>query len=431
MKSASLLFVLFVFIAMAVARDNKTKVDALVYPKVPPKTITVGDETADIPGFTSDAIQVGIDALRANGGGTLRLTAGTFEIMRPVRIYSNMALVGSGPETVLHKVDGRKTNFIIDADYGELKVTVADPSGFVPGMGIQIFDENNDSGWMVSTAVITAVEANTLYFDNYLVSDYRADRNGVVSNACSVVEAVEAENVRFANFSVDGNKEKNDFLNGCRGGAVYLHKVKNALVEDLVVRDFNGEGISWQITEDVTVRNCKVSGCTNYGLHPGTGSPNTVIEGVDSHDNGRDGLFICWRVQHGIVRNSKFHHNGRFGICTGHKDTDMIFENNHIYENGEDGVHFRGERPSNAPHRNFFRYNIVENNGTKNGGYGFSFNSPAKGVVLEDNIIRDTGKGTQKAGVYIYKNALPVILKNNKMSGHKMGDVVFEEKKGR
>jgi hypothetical protein len=204
--------------------------------------------------------------------------------------------------------------------------------------------------------------------------------------------------------------------------------VKSAIVENVIVRDFNGDGISWQITEDVTVRNSDVSGCTGAGLHPGAGSPRSTITNNISHNNDLDGLFICWRVQNGRVAENKFINNGRYGLCTGHKDTDMLFEENLIKDNGSDGIHLRGEQESNAPHRNTFRKNIIEDNGRNGGGYGLSINSPARDLRLIDNVVRDTGSGTQKAAVYVFKQGLPATLEDNKISGHEHGEVQFEQK---
>jgi hypothetical protein len=133
-------------------------------------------------------------------------------------------------------------------------------------------------------------------------------------------------------------------------------------------------------------------------------------------------------VRNGIVRNNNLHHNGINGISTGHKDTDMLFADNHIYENGSDGIQLRGELAQNAPHRSIFKNNLIENNGTREKGYGISVNCQAEGVVLEDNIIRNTGNGKQLAAVLLTANSLPVELKNNKISGHSEGEVVKENK---
>ena len=113
-------------------------------------------------------------------------------------------------------------------------------------------------------------------------------------------------------------------------------------------------------------------------------------------------------------------------MCTGHKDTDVIFEDNHIFNNVSDGVHLRGERENNAPHRNTFVKNIIENNGTDGGGFGLSINSPAKDLVLKENIFKNSLK-TQKAAIYIYRAGLKPKLMNNQFDEHKFGEVVFEK----
>lgn len=392
---------------------------SIVNPFIPEKRITVGGANADIHGYNSEAIQTAIDALHNSGNyGTVMLFPGNYDIIAPVKLYDNISLVGSGVNTVLKKCKGFRSSFALDADYGELQITVADVSGFKPGMGVAIYDEGQRSGWDLTTARITEIKGNVIFIDDYLLRDYHADKKGTISNNCSVISAVGAENVRISNLTVDGSRETNDMIDGCRAGGIYLHKVHKALVENVTVRNFNCDGISWQLTEYVTVRNCEVYGCANSGLHPGTGSPYTLIEGNNCHNNEGYGLFVCWRVRNGNVRNNSFHNNGINGISTGHKDTDMLFIDNHIYENGSDGIQLRGELPQNAPHRNIFKNNLIENNGTEEKGYGISINCKAESVVLEDNIIRNTGTGKQIAALMLTANSLPVELKNNKISGH-------------
>lgn len=107
----------------------------------------------------------------------------------------------------------------------------------------------------------------------------------------------------------------------------------------------------------------------------------------------------------------------------------MLFADNHIYENGADGIHLRGETDLNAPHRTIIKNNIIENNGTKEKGYGISINSKAQGVIVEDNTIRNTGSGKQRAALLLMENSLPAEMKNNKMSGLLDGEVVSLAKK--
>ncbi len=401
-----------------IAIVNDSQAVSVVNPVIPERTITVGGVNSDINGYTSEAIQIAIDALhKSSNGGTVMLLPGTYDIIAPVRLYDNMSLVGSGAKTLLKKCKGFSSPFAVDADYGELQITVKDASGFKPGMGVAVYDENQRSGWDLTTTKISAIKGNVIYVDDYLLRDYHTDKKGTVSNNCSVISAVEAKNIRIANLTVDGSRESNDMIDGCRAGGIYLHKVNKATVENVTVRNFNCDGISWQITEYVTVRNCEVYGCANSGLHPGTGSPFTLIEGNNSHNNDGYGLFVCWRVRNGIVRNNSFHNNGITGISTGHKDTDMLYSGNHIFENGSDGIQLRGELSQNAPHRSIFKNNLIENNGIKEKGYGIAVNCKAEGVVLEDNIFRNTGGGKQVAALLLTANSLPVEMKNNKISG--------------
>ena len=279
-----------------------------------------------------------------------------------------------------------------------------------------------------TTAIITAIKGNVISIDDFCLRDYHADKKGTISNNCSIIAAVDAENIRIENLTVDGSRESNDMIDGCRAGGIYLHKVHKATIENVTVKDFNCDGISWQITEFVTVRNCEIYGCANSGLHPGTGSPYTLIEGNNSHNNEGYGLFVCWRVRNGIVRNNSFHNNGINGISTGHKDVDMLYSGNHIFENGSDGIQLRGELPLNAAHRSIIRNNLIENNGAKEKGYGISVNCKAEGVVIEDNIIRNTGIGKQVAALLLTANSLPVEMKNNTITGQPEREVIKDDK---
>ncbi len=414
-------FFLWVFVCIAAPLFTHCAyaVEGLANPKRDTMVITVGGDDADIPGYSTHAIQIAVDALKTNGGGTVRLGAGRFEIDAPVKLYSDINLIGSGNSTVLRKIDAVRTNFVIDADYGMFKVTVKDVSGVHNGMGILLFDDVHTDCWDHTTARITGIDGNVLYIDSKLVRDYYADANGTVTTSGSLIEGTEAENIRIADLIVDGNKAHNDKVSGCIGGGIYLYRAKNVTIENVTVRNFNGDNYSWQTTENITVRNCEAAYASGLGFHPGTGSDSTIIENCRSHHNGGDGIFLCWRVQNSIFRNNKTYKNGRFGISIGHQDTDNIFENNHIFENDQHGVNFRDENENNGGHRNTFRGNIIENNGSADfTAYGFYIGGVTHDITIEGNTIRSTGKGGQAGAVFIGPKAQRIIEKDNTISGH-------------
>lgn len=390
------------------------------------QVITVGGPEADIPGFTSQAIQIALDAVKTRGGGIVKLNPGVFSIIGPIRIPSNTSLTGSGKTTILKKCDGVRTSYIIDADWGMMKAVVKDVTGFKKGMGIQLFDDDHNQGWDVTTAMITDIQDNVIYFDNNTVYDYIAEYNGTVSNGCSIIEAVGVENIKISDLVVEGSKKTNDYINGCRGGGVYIHKSKDCLLENVTVNEFNGDSFSWQITEKITVKGCEASNGNGLGFHPGTGSDHSIVENCISHDNKGDGIFLCWRVQNGIFRNNTVYANGDNGISIGHKDTDNIFENNKVFENANQGVLFREENEENSGHRNTFTNNVIENNGIKGEASGFYIGGETHDINIVNNIIRSSGKGNQTTAILVGKNSSKVTASNNKISGSK--EIVFEKK---
>jgi parallel beta-helix repeat protein len=397
--------------------------DLLISPITVKQKIAARKNSSETSEFTSAAIQIAVDSAAQRGGGTVQLKAGTYTISAPIRLASNVALVGVGDSTVLRKIDGYRSQLSVDGDYGMLKVTVRDASGFRPGMGVQLSDSQYPSDYDVTVATILDIERNTIFLDQPTLRDYDCRHKAVLSNACSIVEAVGVENARIAQLVADGNKETNDLLGGCRGGAIYLQRALNCVVEDVKAKNFNGDVFSWQTTKNITIRDCKASHSTGKGFHPGTGSENTLVEGCSSHDN-LDGVFLCWRVKKSTFRNNKLFNNKRDGISVNKKDTDNIFTNNHVYQNGRNGVWFNDYGEANNSHRNMFVSNIVEDNGTTGPGYGFFINSSVKDITVQNNTIRDTGNKTQKCGVLISKGALNIQVRNNTMAGHSDGDIV-------
>ena len=335
-------------------------------------------------------------------------------------------MIGSGNSTILKKCDGFKTSFIVDADWGMLKAVVKDPGGFKKGMGIQLFDDKHNQGWDVTTAIITGIKDNVIYFDNNTINDYLSSLNGTVTNGCSIVEAVGVENVKITNLAIEGNKGTNDYINGCRGGGIYIHKSRNCFVENVKINEFNGDSFSWQVTENVTMKGCEVSNGNGFGFHPGTGSDHSIVENCISHNNKGDGIYLCWRVQNGIFRNNTVYANGDNGISIGHKDTDNHFENNHVYENSNQGVLFREETEENSGHRNTFINNIIENNGVKQESSGFYIGGETHDINIKNNIIRSSGKGNQSTAIFVGKKSSKITATDNKIAGSK--EIVYEKK---
>ena len=183
-----------------------------------------------------------------------------------------------------------------------------------------------------------------------------------------------------------------------------------------MVRDYNGDGISFQQSNDVSVIGCICEGNTYLGLHPGSGSQRPRVRNCIARNNGTDGLFLCWRVRHGLFRDNVLEANGRFGISIGHKDSDNLFRFNLVRLNHQDGIFFRNETLGMAAHRNCLEENIIENNGVDREAAGIRIRGQTNDLIFRNNVIRDTRPGesqTQTVGIRIEEQVGQVILEGN------------------
>jgi parallel beta-helix repeat protein len=384
------------------------------------RVITVAQSgTADVVGSDDAALQKAAALLRP--GDTLSIGPGVYQMNNSLFVPPGVTVRGVKGQTVLRKSRGVESALAEDGDYGEGVLLVAEPEKLRPGMGITVLDDKLDSGWDISISTVKSIEGRVLRIGPTTLRDYNAETlHARVRNTFPILCVLDAENVVLEDLTVDGNKAENAYIDGCRGGAIYLHRVRNVTVRNCTARDYNGDGISFQITDNVKVLNCDSYGHTGYGVHPGTGSANPVVQNCHLHDNGDIGLFLCWRVRHGKFVDNVIENNGHYGISIGHKDTDNEFTGNTIARNGVSGVHFRNETFLNSGHRNTFRNNKVLDNGGEKAGYGFYIQPRAGDIVIEGNHIADTRSTgrTQRYGVYKVAGSGAVECRNNKMSGH-------------
>lgn len=389
-----------------------------------PRTISVAQSgVADVTGSDNVALQKAADLLRP--GDTLVVGAGTWEMHNSLFLPSGVTVRGISGKTILKKSRGVESSLIEDGDYGERVLAVAEPEKFRPGMGVSISDDELSSGWDISVSTVQEVKSPFLIISPMTLRDYNQEqKNGRIRNTFPILCALDAEKVVMEDLIVDGNRAENAYIDGCRGGAIYLYNVRDVIIRNCTARNYNGDGISFQITDGVQVINSESYGHSGYGVHPGTGSARPVVKDCRLHDNDDIGLFLCWRVRHGRFENNTIENNGRYGISIGHKDTDNLFVNNVIARNGSAGVYFRKETFKNSGHRNTFRENKVLDNGNAKEGYGFYIAPAAGDLVIENNSIAETRAtgGTQRIGIYKAAGTGAVLSQGNSMKGHTGGD---------
>jgi len=384
--------------------------------------ITVGLKEGDISGADNRALQASVDYVSSLGGGTVEIGPGEYVMRDSLHLRSEVTLRGVAGKTVLRKARSVASALKVDGDYGEEQFTVENPAGFAVGDGVAIWDKHAN-GFHTTVARIIGQNGSTFAISLPLNADCMVADQAQAASVFPVISGYHVESARVEDLTIEGNKEENVPLNGCRGAGIFLYRCPGAVIERCTVRNYNGDGISFQQCNDVTVEGCISERNTGLGLHPGSGSQRPIVRQCVARNNGEDGLFLCWRVKHGLFEHNVLEGNGRFGISIGHKDTDNLLQDNQVRGNREDGICFRDESEGMAGHRNRLENNLIENNGTKKEAAGIRVRGETRDLVLKKNIIRETrqgGEGKQTVGIRLEEKVGPIVLEENQVEGAKV-----------
>jgi polygalacturonase len=384
-------------------------------------TISVGQSKEDIVGGDNRALQAAMDYIAGLGGGVVLVGPGEFLMRDSLHLRSHVTVRGTAGKTILKKADGAVSNLAMDGDYGEEQVTVVNSEGFRVGDGITVWDSQS-GGFHTTVGRITGRRGNTFSFDMPLNADCLVANQAKAATVFAVISGYNLEGARVEDLIIDGNKQQNVPLNGCRGGGIFLYRGFGTAIRRCTVKNFNGDGISFQQSNDVVVEGCTSENNTGLGMHPGSGSQRPVVRGCVARNNGEDGLFLCWRVRYGLFEKNLLENNGRYGISIGHKDTDNLLTDNEVRGNKEDGVFFREETEAMAGHRNRLERNVIENNGTGGAAAGIRVRGETHGLVFRENVIRDTRSPEarqQAVGIRIEEGVGPVTLESNQIDAAK------------
>jgi len=369
--------------------------------------ITVGKANADMTGDSNRVLQAAVDYVANLGGGVVEIGEGEYTMYDSLHLRPHVTIRGVKDKTILRKAKGVASPLALDGDFGEQQVTLQNPDGFTVGSGIAVWDKGA-GGFHTTVARITGRRENTFSFDKPLGADCMVANGAQAATVFPVVSVYYTEGVRIENLTIDGNKQANVPLNGCRGAGIFLYQGFGTTISGCVVRNYNGDGISFQQSNDVTVTDCISEDNAVLGIHPGSGSQRPTVRNCVARRNGTDGLFLCWRVRHGVFEQNVLEQNGEFGISIGHKDSDNILRHNIVRQNKQHGVFFRNETLGMAPHRNRLEENTIENNG----GAEIRIRGEVNDLVFVKNTIRDT-QDESAPGILIEEKVGQVNLQDN------------------
>lgn len=380
-------------------------------------TITVGPAEGDIRGSDDKALQAAADSLARFGGGVLKILPGEYTMNNALHLYSNLTVVGSGAATVLRKAPSVRTRITRDSDWYENTVEVENPAGFRAGGAVMLQSKGSPEGGSHSLQMnILRVDGNVLTLHDRLNKNFRQKHDASAATLFPLIRGMRANDVRVENIFLDGNRQQNEEINGNYAGAIFMQWCDRVVIQGVICRNYNGDGISLQVCDDAHVLETVSENNANLGFHPGSGSQRPVFRNCTARGNSL-GFFFCWGVRDGLVERCSFTDNRDYGISFGHRDTDNVVRDCRIERNGKVGVLFRKEENEfYGGHRNVLERCEITDNGAAEAGCGVDIRGETHDIAIVDCSLGDTGSGIQKIGVRIGPKAQRIRLERNRFT---------------
>ena len=377
--------------------------------------LTVDQNEGDLRGNDDKIIQAGIEYLNRLGGGTLRLGPGTYVLHNSIYLSSNITLQGTGRRTILRKTPSVVTPLVRDSDWFEYGVQVEDPTGFVPGGAIMLRTQTGPEDWQydILQATVTAIRDDVIYLDGPTQENFWVDDEATAATIFPLLVAEGVENVAIEDLVLDGNRRQNEHVNGNFAGAVFIQNCSNWRFENVVARDYNGDGFSFQACDDIEFVRCEALNNADLGFHPGSGSQRPGFDHCLARGND-EGIFFCWSVSDGVVADCTLAENKLYGINIGHRDTDNLIVGCTFERNGQVGILFRQESTAfRGGHRNRIEQCTFRDNGTGPTGIGVDIQGRTQDITISGSRFENTAEGMLRVGIRISKNAQRIVLEGN------------------
>ena len=378
--------------------------------------ITVGQGEGDLQGSDDKVIQAAVDYVGRLGGGTVRILPGTYTMRNSIFLRSGITLRGAGEKTVLRKAPSVSSPVVREADWFEYCVQVADAKGFTIGCGIAVQNKQADSEHDVTAVqlfTVTDIRGNVLYLDRRTEKDFWMEEGAKVQSLFSILYGRSADNVTVEDIVLDGDRAENERLNDNYGGACYGIYCNRWTLRNVIARDFNGDGFSFQVCDDWHFENCQALENADLGFHSGSGSQRPIFKNCVAKRNS-EGLYWCWGACDGVAENCVLSDNLRYGTNFGHRDTDNVIRNCTIERNGVTGIVFRLEPGQNRQgDRNRIEGCTIRDNGGDAGQFGVDIKGQTREVTLVNCRFGNSQDGKQKVAIRIGPEAERITLEGN------------------
>jgi hypothetical protein len=381
-------------------------------------TVTVGPQQADLVGRDDKVIQAAVHYVARLGGGTVHILPGVYTLRNAIHLPSRTRLLGSGTDSILTKIPSLTVPLAADSDWYDQEITLQDASGFHVGDGVVLRAKNPDNGSQETIkCTLTARSGNRFKLHDGLRKNLWLIGRPTCSSLFPLLTSERTSRVVIENITLDGNLQNNEHLDGNYAGCIFLQDCNRYTIRQVTARNYNGDGISFQICHDVVVEDCHSHDNADLGVHPGSGSQRPLIRGNRLERNGI-GIFWCWGVKFGLAERNRIAANRDYGISIGHCDTDNVMHDNEILDSGKVGVLFRDDARGQDfwPDRNVFENNRIINSGADD-GIAMDIQGKTSDLRIARNELRERRAPAKRIGIRIAADVGKVELADNVIEG--------------
>lgn len=377
-----------------------------------------GPQAADLVGRDDKVLQAAVDYVARLGGGTVKVLPGTYTLRCAVVLPSGIRLLGSGADSIITRIPSESVKLSADSDWYDQEVTLAEAGSFKVGDGVVFQAKNSDNnGQTVIKRTLIARSGNRFKLNDGLRENLWLSGQPTCSSLFPLLTSEHTADVTIEDITLDGNMANTQNFNGNYGGCIFLQDCNRYTFRRVEARNYNGDGISFQICHDVVVDECHSHDNADLGVHPGSGSQRPLIRNCRLERNGL-GLFWCWGVKYGLAEDNKMIDNRNYGISIGHNDTDNVMRRNEISGSGKVGILFRDEARGADfwANRNVIDDNRILNSGGPD-GIAIDIQGKTKDIRIARNQIVESRGAMQRTAVRISADSQRIELAENTISG--------------
>ncbi len=255
-----------------------------------------------------------MDYVARLGGGTVRILPGTYTLRNAV--HSALDVSGcsaAAPNRSSPRSPRETVPLADDSNWFDQEITLQDAQDFRVGDGVLLQAKNpHHGGTDVIKRTLVARSGNRFKLNDGLRENVWLSGKPTCSSLFPLLTSENTADVVIENLTLDGNRANNDNLNGNYAGCIFLQDCNRFTIRQVEARNYNGDGISFQVCHDVMVEDCYCHDNADLGVHPGSGSQRPRIRRNRLHANDL-GLFWCWGVKYGLAENNDIDGNRSYG----------------------------------------------------------------------------------------------------------------------